>query len=99
MQLLRIVAISAFAMACGLAAPDVSATATVNKQFTPATVDPGDVSRLRISFFNSSFVPLTAAALTDNLPALVVIAAIPNFADTCAFGSVVAVAGTQSIRL
>lgn len=80
-----------------LAAPAALATVTVNKQFTPATLDPGDVSRFRISFFNSSLVPLTAAAITDNLPAQVSIVNPANVADTCNFGVVTATPGTQRL--
>ena len=30
------------------------ATTTINKQFAPPTIDPGDLSRLRITLFNSA---------------------------------------------
>ncbi len=75
------------------------ATATVNKQFTPATVDPGDISRFRITVGNSSLVPLTAAAVTDNLPANIKIANPINAANTCGFTGVTAIPGTSQIVL
>jgi uncharacterized repeat protein (TIGR01451 family) len=83
--------------AASVVAPAALATVTVNKQFTPATVDPGDLSRFRISFFNSSLVPLTAAAVTDNLPAQVSISNPPNVVDTCGFGAITATSGTQRV--
>jgi uncharacterized repeat protein (TIGR01451 family) len=87
---------AALAFAAFAALPAL-ATVTVNKQFTPATIDPGDVSVLRISFFNSSLVPLTAAAVTDNLPAQIAIANPPGINDTCGFATVTAVSGAQRI--
>jgi uncharacterized repeat protein (TIGR01451 family) len=83
--------------ACAVLAFPAMAAVTVNKQFTPATIDPGDVSVLRISFFNSALVPLTAAAITDNLPAQVSIANPPGVVNTCGFASVTATAGTQRV--
>ena len=94
MRALKSAAALAFAVFAALPA---YATVTVNKQFTPATIDPGDVSVLRISFFNSSLVPLTAAAVTDNLPAQIAIANPPNVNDTCGFATVTAVSGAQRI--
>jgi uncharacterized repeat protein (TIGR01451 family) len=75
------------------------ATATINKQFTSATVDPGDISRFRITVGNSSLVPLTAAAVTDNLPANIKIANPINAANTCGFTGVTATPGTSQIVL
>ncbi len=95
---LRYFAVGLIALFAGALASEALATATVNKQFTPATADPGETSRFRISFFNSSLVPLTAAAVTDNLLAQVTIAAVPNIVDTCGFGTVVAAGGTSTIR-
>lgn len=75
------------------------ATATVNKQFTPATLDPGDLSRLRITLANSSLVALTTAAVTDNLPSNIKIANPPNPTDTCGFTGVTAAQGTSQVIL
>lgn len=99
MRVLRLLALGLLVSSAFILAPEALATATVNKQFTPATVDPGDISRFRISFFNSSLVPLTAAAVTDNLPAQMAIAPVPNINDTCGFGTVLANSGTQRISL
>ena len=90
-----------FMLLCGTlvwSAPAL-ATATINKQFTPATVDPGDISKLRISIFNSSLVPITAAAVTDNLPANIKIANPVNINDTCGFTAVTATPGNSQIIL
>ena len=75
------------------------ATATVNKQFSPATVDPGDISRFRITLANSSLVALTAAAVTDNLPANIKIANPASPTNTCGFTGVTADPGTARIVL
>ena len=75
------------------------ATATINKQFTPATIDPGNISRFRITVVNASLVPLTAAAVTDNLPANIKISSPANATNTCGFTSVTATPGTSQIIL
>ena len=76
------------------------ATATVNKQFTPATVNPGDISRFRMTLVNSSLVPLTAAAVTDNLPTNIKVASpVTPALNTCGFTTVAADPGTSRIIL
>ncbi len=66
------------------------ATASVNKSFTPTSVPPGGISTLTVFLFNDAAAPLTGAALTDNLPAGVTIAGVPNASTTCASGIVTA---------
>ncbi len=75
------------------------ATATINKQFTPATIDPGNNSRFRITVVNASLIQLTAAAVTDNLPANIKISSPTNATDTCGFTNVTATPGTSQIIL
>ncbi len=75
------------------------AATTLNKQVTPATINPADISKFRITIANSSSVSLTAAAVTDNLPAQVTIAATPNIVNTCGFTGVTATPGTAVVKL
>ena len=75
------------------------ATATINKQFTPATIDPGTISRFRITVVNASLVQLTAAAVTDNLPSDIRISSPTNATNTCGFTGVTATPGGSQIIL
>lgn len=62
----------------------VSIPPTVSKAFSPATINPGDLSRLTITLANPNVATLTLTAdLTDTLPANVSIASTPNVSKTC----------------
>ena len=77
----------------GLAA----ATTTINQQFTPATINPGDGSAYRITIANSSEVPLTAAAVTVLLPEAIKLKT--GQTNTCGFTVNAAVEGTSKVYL
>lgn len=55
----------------------------VVKQFTPNVVKPGQRSRLRITFYNPTSLPMANLAVTDTLPANVTVPSGPNFVTTC----------------
>jgi hypothetical protein len=95
----------------GSNANPASATLTVNpvatpavapvlsKAFSPAVVNVGAVSTLTITLSNSNATVATlSAALTDNLPAGMVVAPTPNAGTTCG-GTVLAAAGSGSVSL
>ncbi len=86
--------IGIFALA-GVAA----ATTTINHQFTPATINPGDVSAYRISVANSSTVQLFSAAVTVNLPPQITIVNPPAIQNTCGFTVDAAAPGTSTVAL
>jgi hypothetical protein len=72
---------------------------TVSKAFSPVSVLPGVVSRLTITLNNPNATAITlTAALTDTLPAGVLIAATPTVATTCA-GAASATAGGTTVSL
>ncbi len=79
----------------------VSTPPTVGKQFTPAVIAPGGISRLRIELGNLNASALTLSAIfTDTLPTApgaIVVAPTPNTVTTC--GAVTAVAGSGSVSL
>lgn len=79
----------------------VPQTPTLSKAFDPAVIDPNGVSVLTITLANpSTSVAELTAALTDTLPAGVVIAPTPIAATTCSgFGAVVATAGASTVTL
>src|SRR5205823_6140401 len=65
----------------------------------PTSIVQGGTSTLTIFLFNDAFTPLTGAALTDTLPAGVVIDVPPNASTTCVSGAVSAVGGGGSVSL
>ena len=67
----------------------------VNKQFIPNVVKPGQRSRLRITFFNPTSLPLADLAVTDTLPAGVTVPSGPNATTTCVGASVSSPAANQ----
>jgi uncharacterized repeat protein (TIGR01451 family) len=75
------------------------ATTTVNHQFTPATINPGDVSVYKITIANSSLVPLTAAAVTEVFPPQITIASPAGITNTCGFTVNAAAPGTSTVFL
>jgi uncharacterized repeat protein (TIGR01451 family) len=78
-----------------------SVAPTLNKAFSPATINPGGVSTLTITLNNpESTVANLTAPLTDYLPFGVVIAAIPNAGTSCSGnGGVSAYAGGTKVTL
>lgn len=86
-------------MSAGLCSGPALASTTINHQFTPATINPGDVSQYRITIANSSLVPLTAAAVTEVLPAAITIASPANITNTCGFTVSAATPGTSTVFL
>jgi uncharacterized repeat protein (TIGR01451 family) len=82
-----------------LVAGAASASTTINHQFTAATIDPGDTSHYRITIANSSTVALTAAAVTEILPAQITIVTPASISNTCGFTVNAAAPGTSTIFL
>ena len=72
--------------------------AGINKSFSPSTVNPGEVSSLSVSLFNSSAAPLTGSTFTDNLPTGMRVANPPNVVNSCG-GTVTASAGALFFSL
>lgn len=76
-----------------------AATTTINQQFTPATINPGDESAYRITIANSSLVALSDAAVRVALPNAITIAdGTPTF-NTCSFTVDQASQGTSIVYL
>jgi uncharacterized repeat protein (TIGR01451 family) len=76
--------------------------ASINKSFSPRTINPGEKSTLTIRIFNSANRPLTGVNLTDNMTAVpgsnIKIASPSNITNTCG-GSVTGASGTSTIQL
>ncbi|MCE2976173.1 MAG: hypothetical protein LW851_07705 [Pseudanabaena sp. CoA8_M7] len=72
--------------------------ASINKSFTPITINPGEVSKLNVSLFNSSASPLTGSTYTDTLPPGMRIATPLNVVNSCG-GPLNAVADGASFTL
>ena len=73
----------------------------LSKSFTPSTINAGGISTLTIVLTNANAtLATTTAALVDNLPSGVVIAAVPNASTTCGGGSAVTTtAGGNTVTL
>lgn len=73
----------------------------VSKDFSPTTIQEGGSSTLTITFTNSNSTDATlTAAFTDNFPAGMEVAAIPNVATTCSgSGAPTANPGDSSVTL
>jgi uncharacterized repeat protein (TIGR01451 family) len=56
---------------------------TVAKAFSPASIEPGEISRLTITLSNANGAALTGAAFTDTYPGGLVNATPANAATTC----------------
>ena len=83
-----------------VATPGTSATLTVSEaplsvsmSFAPAAIGQGRVSRLTYGLDNAAVVEATSVALSDTLPADVVLAGVPNAETTCVGGTLTAAAG------
>ncbi len=84
--------------------PGASATLTVNEapltvsmSFSPSTIGQGGVSTLTYRLRNLAPVPAASVALSDTLPAGVVLADPPNAETTCAGGTLTAAAGGSEV--
>ena len=67
----------------------------VTKNFTPLVVKPGERTRLRISFFNATALPLANLSVTDNLPPGLSVPPGANPSSTCVGATVSAPTPTQ----
>lgn len=82
-----------------------SSNVGIVKQFTPNVVQPGERSRLRITFYNPTSQVGSNLTVTDTLPAGVTIPVNPIFptdngnpTTTCSGGTVTAVAGGNTVQ-
>ena len=91
----------AFCLLAGLAIfPGLAAaTTTINHQFSPATINQGDVSSYTITIANDSTIALTAANVTVVLPADIDIANPLVSVNGCGFSSVSSAPGSSSVVL
>jgi len=71
----------------------------VSKEFKPKVVNPGEVSRLRISFFNPLSQALLNFGILDEFPAGLEVATDPNAYSTCGGGVSVTWPNNNSVRL
>ena len=78
---------------------DALVAPTITKALSPTSIPAGGVSRLTITLnnANASLISLTAA-LTDTLPAGMLVAATPTASTTCT-GTVTAAAGSSTVSL
>ena len=70
----------------------------VTKNFTPSVVKPGQRTRLRISFFNATSLPLANVGVIDNLPAGLTVPAGANPGSTC-IGAVVSAPTASQVQI
>ena len=94
---------SALASDLPVTTPGAGATLTVDEDpltasmsFTPETIDQGGVSRLTYTLDNGAAVEATGVALSDRLPANVVVADPPAAQTSCG-GTLTAAAGSREI--
>jgi uncharacterized repeat protein (TIGR01451 family) len=83
---------SAPAVITALAAP------TVTKQFNPATIQAGSTTRLTITLTNPNAFAITGTAFTDQYPAGLTNAFVPNVANSCG-GAVTALPAGSALTL
>ncbi|MGR9052404.1 MAG: DUF7933 domain-containing protein, partial [Gammaproteobacteria bacterium] len=76
-----------------------SATTTINEQFIPATVNPGDNSVYRLTIANSSTITLTEAKVTVLFPSQITVNNPVGINQSCGFSVVQAAAGTSLLEL
>ncbi|MCR9287925.1 T9SS type A sorting domain-containing protein [Saprospiraceae bacterium] len=67
------------------------------KVFSPSTIGPGSSTTLTFTIDNTGGGVLNMLDFTDNFPAGMTVAAVPNAAHTCADGTLTAVAGDGTI--
>ncbi len=78
----------------------------VNKTFTPNAIPAAGISHMQITLSNDAHAAPggivfneTGVALTDNMPAGMTVAAVPNASTTCASATLTAVAGASSVSI
>jgi LPXTG-site transpeptidase (sortase) family protein len=82
-------------------AQDLSFPAEMNKGFSPISIAPGGISRLRVTVFNPNAFPLTQAAWADNLVGVqpgLSLANPVNMTNSCG-GTVTAAPGATTFSL
>ncbi len=72
---------------------------TINKAFSPTSVNAGVYSTLTVTVTNNSTSTLTGIRLTDTLPSGLAIDSTPTASTTCSNGVVTAVAGSNTLAL
>lgn len=79
----------------------LSTTSSVgmSKEFLPKVVHPGDISRLRISFFNPQNQAIQNFGIVDSFPAGMLVASVPNAFSTCGGAVSLTWPGNNSVRL
>lgn len=77
----------------------VVAQPSFDKEFFPNSIGPGNASTLTFTIDNSAGGGVTDLAFTDNLPASVVIAAVPDVFTNCAGATITATAGSTTISM
>ncbi|NVN97956.1 MAG: DUF11 domain-containing protein [Geobacteraceae bacterium] len=77
----------------------VKAPPTISKSFSPIQIVPGSTSVLTLTLGNpnGNYAITLSSALTDTLPANLVLASSPNKRGTCTVGSITANGGASSI--
>jgi CSLREA domain-containing protein len=70
----------------------------VSKQFNPVSVPAGVSTQLTVTLTNPNALAITGAAFTDNYPAGLTNAPVPNVTNTCG-GTVTALAGGSTLML
>jgi uncharacterized repeat protein (TIGR01451 family) len=76
-----------------------TSTVGISKEFTPKVVHPGDISRLRISFFNPQNQAIQNFGIVDSFPAGLLVAPVPNAFSTCGGAVSLTWPGNDSVRL
>ncbi|MBE8716303.1 DUF7933 domain-containing protein [Cellvibrio polysaccharolyticus] len=71
----------------------------MSKEFAPKVVRPGDISRLRISFFNPENQAVQNFGIVDNFPSGLLVAPVPNAFSTCGGSVSLTWPGNNSVRL
>ncbi|MCZ2105235.1 MAG: hypothetical protein OZ923_12150 [Comamonadaceae bacterium] len=83
----------------GSATLQTNKSMTLDKHFIPNVASAGERVRLRINFHNSTMVAATNFALTDNLPAGMVVPPGPNVVQTCGPNTVVDVSDATKVMI
>ena len=78
---------------------EVRSPVVIAKAFNPTSVALGAPTTATITLTNPNTVPLSGAALIDNLPSGLTVALTPNASTTCAGGTVTATASATFVRL
>ena len=77
----------------------VVAQPAFDKEFFPDSIGPGNATTLTFTIDNSGGGGVTDLAFTDNLPASVVVAAIPDVFTDCAGATITATPGSTTISM